>query len=57
MAYPDTFTPDDLSGEAASELLGLLSGCPTSRGLRVWLASLSGLAVECEGQTALAVDG
>lgn len=56
MPFPDSFLPDELPTAAANELLTLLDGCPTSPGLRGWLASVRGQANECEAQTSLLGD-
>lgn len=51
MSFPATFLPDELTPEAASELLRICAGEPVSPGLGVWLASVRGEVAECEKQS------
>ena len=53
LSYPETFLPNELSTDAAAELLALLSGCPVSPGLNAWLGSVRGDLVNCEAQVPL----
>ncbi len=50
MSFPQSFIPDELTPDAASELLMHLSDCALSPGLAVWVRSVRGEVIECESQ-------
>lgn len=50
--YPDSLLVE-ISTPAASELLSLLDGCPTSAGLRHFLSHLRGDVANAEAQSSM----